>query len=275
MDLNELWQEHKVWILGAFAGLLFFLIGRSFIASTYNVDRPRKTILTAHSKTRKQPLYDRAALRRAKEEAAKLKERLDRRAKAIFFRARKAYRLEGKGDASLHYLNLTSAARKKAKEEMDAENVDFLVGNLGLPSKTPFDRDEIQEVLFGLDLVEDALDRLLLSSRKITETFPSQQGLASIEGLKIRPIKKGFGGRSARKKSIPELRSRVEVLLRFRADSLTIENFVESLLGGRDDSGISLRPLLLKSFKMEAVGQDPGDPLAVECVFLIVQGGKS
>ncbi|GEM_PF-2639012 len=275
MDLNELWQEHKVWILGAFAGLLFFLIGRSFIASTFNVDRSRKTILSAHAKTRKQALFDRAAFARAKKEAAQLKERLDRREKALFFHPRSKYLLDGKGDASLHYLNLTSAARKKVGEDMDAENVDFLAGNLGLPSKTPFDRDEIQEVLFGLDLVEDALDRLLLSSRSITERFPTEQGLASIEGLKIRTVKKGYGGRSARRRQIPELQPRVEVQLRFRADALTTENFVETLLGGKDGAGKTRRPLLLKSLKMEAVGKDPGDPLAVECVFLILQGGKS
>jgi hypothetical protein len=275
MDLNELWQEHKVWILGAFAGLLFFLIGRSFIASTFTVERSRKTILTAHSKTRKQALFDRAALKRAKEESTKLRERLERREKAIFFQARRNYLLEGKGDASLHYLNLTSAARKKTKEEMDAENVDFLAGNLGLPSKTPFDRDEIQEVLFGLDLVEDVLDRLLQSSREITAGFPTQIGLASIESLKIRPLKKGYVGRSARRRLIPELRPRVEILLRFRADSLTTENFVESLLGGGGGTAASKRPLLLKNIKMEEVGQDPGDPLSVECSFLIMQGGKS
>ncbi|HHI79086.1 MAG TPA: hypothetical protein ENK02_03830 [Planctomycetes bacterium] len=275
MDLNELWQEHKVWILGAFAGLLFFLIGRSFISSTFSIERSRKTILSAHAKTRKQPLYDRAAYRKAQEEAKTLRERIDRRAKALFFQARPEYRLEGKGDASLHYLNQTSAARKRVKEEMDAENVDFLARNLGLPSKTPFDRDEIQEVLYGLDLVEDALDRLLESSRIITERFANQSGLASVESLKIRPIKKGYAGRSVRKKQIPELLPRVEVLLRFRADSLTTEGFVESLLGGKAPGGAERRPLLLKGIKIEEVGQDPGDPLAVECNFVILQGGKS
>ena len=31
MDLNDIWQEHKTWIIGCFAGLVAFLVGNAVV----------------------------------------------------------------------------------------------------------------------------------------------------------------------------------------------------------------------------------------------------
>ncbi len=274
MDLNEFWQESKNWILGVLAGVVLFFLADSWIRGNYDTGPARRSLTRAKTTLRKGKWYGAEDLRAARETGETLRARLDEARNRTLYRPREAFRLEGKGDPSLHYLSLTSKVREEIKRGMDAANVDFLAQDLGLPSQSPVDREEIRRVLVGLDILSDALERLLRASEGVVTLPGFHHGLTAVENLRIQ------GGRGFRRNRRPRVTSkspgigeRITARIKFRADSLTLESFLENLLGDGGEGGS--RPLLCESISIEDVGREPGEPLLVECTLVALSGGGS
>ncbi len=271
MDLNELWQAHKTWFLGVLAGIVLFFVADGWIRGRFTTVESRRRIARAKLDLRRTEWYGRDALRAAKAEGEALAQRLAAVERATLYRPRPEYQLEGKGDPSLHYLALTSKVREEVKRGMDASNVDFLAFDLGLPAQSPVDRAEIRRVLIGLDVLEDALQRLLDANEETAALPGFHTGLAAVENLRIqagRPSRRtprraggegeAFGG------------ERITAWMKFRADAVTVESFLERLLGGEGQ-----RPLLLSSLSIESVGEEVGEPLLVQCELVALVGEGS
>ena len=157
-------------------------------------------------------------------------------------------------------------------ERMEIANVDYLSEGLGLPAKNPEFREEKQRLLIGLDLISDAMDRLLDASETVTLNNPSADGLRSVLGIKIdgggrnslsrarrRPRRTGRNRNAA-----ASLGEEIKVSAKFRCDALTLELFLEALLGNQEK-----RPLVLSEIKVKDDNSDnSNEALLVNLVLL-------
>ncbi len=270
MDLNDLWQEHKTWILGVVGGLVIFLIANSMISSKFDVGPAYAKMGRARSKISGKEFYSKQTKFAAIEEGKELAKRLEGLEKRCYFAPGDDFLFEGKGDFSAHYIRLTTRITTELKRSMNAANVDFLATSLGLPSTSPTDRDEAQTVLLGLDIVQDALRRLLTASGSVLDAHPGQHGLRAVDSIKILA---GAGNRRFRRapgrKTKVDLGQQVSASLTFRADSMTLERFLDLLRASQaGGDSIAARPILLRRIKVEDVGREPGEPLKVSCELL-------
>ena len=261
MDLNDIWQEHKTWIIGCFAGLVAFLVGNAVVSSRYDTSGLESRISSARSRLMKTKWYGRAEGSAARADQEALDVELAKVEAKAYFRMRPDYDLAGKDGPTRHYLRQTSAVRKSVIDAMDGADVDFAARQLGLPVNSPVDRQETQLHLVGLDLIEDALTRLLVTSERVREQEPEAVGLRSIEkiSIQVRKRKRPSGtGFARRRKQTVDLGQRVGVSIRFRVDGTTLERFLEAMTGGD-------RALLLEDIDARTI---PGEPLDVRCKFL-------
>lgn len=268
MDLNDIWQEHKVWILGVLAGIVAFFVGSTLISNQYDTSKFRSTIRASQSTLRKKRFFGSAQRSLATKDEAAADRMLGGVEGRTYFVLRKDYDLTGKGDPTLHYLARTTQVKKEVQDAMDASNVEFTQQQLGLPANSPVDRSEIQKTLVALDLVEDALTRLLEAAATTVDDNPNAIGLRTVDKIQIdtkatSKRRRGRYARSRRTKKV-DLGPRVSVGLRFHADAITLQAFLESLL---DHDG--KRALLLESFTA-TTSDRPGEPMEVKCKLLAI-----
>lgn len=265
MDLNDIWQEHKVWILGLLGAIVAFLIVNGLISGHYDTKSLERTIGVSRSKLRQKEWYKAAERRVAMQDKTRLDEELARVEARTYFRIRPKFDLKGKGNATLHYLQTTTEVKGRVQEAMDAASVDFTQQQLGLPANSPVDRQETQKTLVALDLIDDALSRLLEASDQVQLGNPDAQGLRALDQIQIDTGSKTvrgprrFGGRRQRKEV--DLGERVAVKVRFHTDAVTLRSFLESLVTA------DRRPLLLENLAAKSPDK-PGEPMAVTCRFL-------
>ena len=271
MDLNDIWQQHKVWILGSLASLILFFVADRWIANSFSTAAYVRTLKGARLTIGKEhytPVQKREAQKR-KNELMATREALETKS---YFRPGVDFLLEGKSTPDLHYINKTEEVKKATLERMEIANVDYLSEGLGLPAKNPEFREEKQRLLIGLDLISDAMDRLLDASETVTLNNPSADGLRSVLGIKIdgggrnslsrarrRPRRTGRNRNAA-----ASLGEEIKVSAKFRCDALTLELFLEALLGNQEK-----RPLVLSEIKVKDDNSDnSNEALLVNLVLL-------
>jgi hypothetical protein len=268
MDLNDIWQEHKVWILSVLAGVVVFFIADNMITNHFGIDAKRSQIGRLNSKIKSREYYDRTTLAKARDEEKRLDTALARAKDETIFRVGDEFTLEGKGDPSLHYLQLSSEKRNQIRSMMDSRNVEFLPLALGLPKASPTDPQELARMLRGLDLVDDAMRRLVAASDEVEATMPDQidlVGLRKVSKINIRLISTE---QSRRRNNSDMLGERISVSMEFESDGVTLERFMHSL-SAKETGDAKVRPLLLSSLRTQS-GDEPGEPMLVKCEFLVL-----
>jgi hypothetical protein len=263
MDLSDIWQEHKNWILGILAGVVLFFVGSSLISSQFDLSTAQAQARRATAQVTRGEFFQAKDQTAARRSVSAIEERLDALRALSYFVPRKEYLLEGKGDYSTHYLATSSDASQRMRRAMNTANVDLLANNLGLPASSPTQRGEVQRYLLGLDLVTDALDRLLAASDEVLRELPGQHGLRTIERLQIQKPPRAARNRY-RGKDFVELGDKVLARIEFRADSVTLERWLERLRARPGQSGPGARPILLDSIQVQDVGRESGEPLEVK-----------
>lgn len=261
MDLNDIWQEHKVWILGVLGGIVVFLIAKGFISSQYDTSGFTRRIGSAKAKLRRNSFYTVRERREATKDEKALEDRLGTVEGKTYFAMRKPFDLAGKGDPTVHYLATTTDVKNRVAEAMDDASVDFSQRQLGLPSISPTDRQDTQRTLVALDLIDDVLQRLLEASDQVLENNPESLGLRALDQIQIDIGAKARRRPRSRKKKQVDLGDRVGVKVRFHADSVTLRVFLESLIAA-DKRKLLLGDVLAKT------SDTPGEPMSVTCQFL-------
>jgi len=260
MDLNDIWQQHKTWILGALGGLILFLIGNSMISNAYSTAGFRVQIAKA-KKALKEKHYGAKAKHEAEAQKAQLEKRLTHLRDRLEFHPRKAFLLEGQQQGpAVYYLRQEGQVRARLLEAMESIGVEFGAQDLGMPTEPPIGRDVKQLYLHGLDLIDDTLTRLLDSASEATLRNPQVHGLRAVESIKLDTgVTKSRRSRSSRRiRAKEDVRKSVKASLRFRCDALTLQIFVERMLGND-----KLRPLVISNFEAVDKGDRPGQPLLV------------
>ena len=92
MDLDEIWQEHKRFIVTVVAGMALYFIGGTVLDSVYGADIRDATSAVSRSKRAlAQGMYDRADQRDAEEQNAALLERFAALERAVAFAPRDGF----------------------------------------------------------------------------------------------------------------------------------------------------------------------------------------
>ncbi|MCB9918504.1 MAG: hypothetical protein H6832_08880 [Planctomycetes bacterium] len=257
MDLNDLWQQHKTWLLGILGGLIVFLVANTWISRRFDTTSLDTRIARGRAELRKS--YYGSAQRKSAREDSKLLERERGAVGAMtFFTPRPAFDLAGKGDPTFHYIPTASQVKRDVRQAMDIANVQFGAPELGMPPNNPVEREEIQETLIALDLVDDALARLLEASRAVQLAQPDARGLAAVDQIRIEAVAAPrTAGYSRSKSPGVDLGTVVRVSMRFHCDPMTLQTYLESCAGSSKQRALLVHELMAKA------GDEPGEPMEV------------
>jgi hypothetical protein len=261
VDLNDIWQEHKRWILGVLGGAAVFFVARSVIGSVFDPETPWRGAMSTVAQVNKAELYTAQSRDKATQDRTVLAAASGEARKKTEFRPAGDLDLtDQQGSVSVHYNTVTSDVKKRIRAEADRLNVRIEAKELGLPANSPTDRDEIQRTLIGLDLVREALTRLFDVAEKVRAQRDDAIAVESVQKIQIqaRPQVRRGGAAAAlagKARPIEDLLDQVDVQLEFRADAPTVTGLLEAFRNHE-------RPILVDKLKIEE-GKDPGDPLGV------------
>ena len=251
MDIHDLWQEHKRFILGVLGGLLAFWIGWLVIGSVWDesaaLKRARADVQSVSGE-----LYDDKALTELRDENEKLTQTEQALVKALAFKPRDEFQLEGKGPADLHFDTTNRKMRQRWRALCEDKNVELLDRNLEWA--IPTEREDIQSTLLAFDLIDHAVQRLLVAHDAVRKKDPEALGLIAIDKLRVDKQKGSQGYRGAQTKLRIEevlLEDRVEFAL--RCDAAVLWLFCEACRSASP-------PIALADFKF-VQGKSAGDPL--------------
>lgn len=261
MDFQDLWQEHKKWILGVVAGVIVFLVARGVVRSVYDGDDAERRVTTVVRSVRGQDLYSADERKRIDEEGRALAALEARLRSAQEFVPAEDYVLAGKGDPDTWFDVVQRRVRSRLLSRAQASGVEFADRDLKWPA--PVGREEIRTTLIGLAVLEQAAERLLDAGATVRSADPEALGLQSVDALAVDPKQQGRTqrrGRVRRTGDSTDIGERVEeftVSFTFRCDYATLARFFESCRG--QDPVLTLLPEL----KIQQ-GNQIGDPLIVK-----------
>ena len=260
MDLQEFWQENKRWLLSAVLGVAVFFVAKGVIESTF-LDQ---TVLAQHRRLlgeARGERYGREALQAAQREADALKAEEARLLQAVAFDLGEDFELAGRSDPAVYFTELDARLRKDIRDELDARDVGFEAR--ALDWATPQNAGDVRAMMLGMNLMNEAFQRLLQAHDAVRDADPVAFGLSSVERLKIdtalahggrRGIRRTSGGRRSGPE-LPEGSQEETVTFRIEVDGPTLHAWLERCRGQQPPIG--LRDLSVKA------GKEPEDPLVV------------
>ena len=189
MDLNDIWQEHKIFITSVIIGSIIFLISFSWISSSYDtkglimeINRTKRTIARGGK-------YGRKALLELRNINKKVLERLKKDREKIEFKTRKEFDASKEQYPYRLYATITGKVQEEIRDLCDQANVrlDSRKGadRIGLPPSSPIDKEEIRKTLIGLDLAHRGLLMLIQAGEKAQSKARRAYGLVSIDKIII------------------------------------------------------------------------------------------
>lgn len=153
MDLNDVWQNHKRFILGIGGGAVAFLIGTTVIASTWNVKNAKDGVLRRAAEIRKINAPTQSDLSSLIGECDRLKERLDGLYARMRYETRPEFVIPSNESPDLFFNRRRDEVSEKLVAGARRLNIQ-VKPTLGLPEFTPSGSEAIQRYLRALDLVE-------------------------------------------------------------------------------------------------------------------------
>ena len=194
MDLNDVWQEHKRFILTVAVGALVFLIANLIVSSIYEDDLARANSRSlATRRELAKPLYVARDRNRAQEQNDQLRAALEQLEARVAFQPREEFTLDPDGGAeSIQYQRIASRVRDDLLPRAARANL-VLEDTLGLPALSPTEPYKIERYLEALDVVERTV-RLAIDagatriddiSIKLDPSLLSRAGTGTVERTKI------------------------------------------------------------------------------------------
>ncbi len=157
MDLHDLWQENKRFVIQVALGALVFLIGLYSIQTVYgdelDLERANRVRL---ERQLAEPRFEAADRDEARGENEALREVLARLAGAVAFEPRTEFTVLESTSAVNQYHRAVAAVRDRLLLVAGRSNL-FVDRDLGLPKLSPSNEEEIARYLAGLDAVERAV----------------------------------------------------------------------------------------------------------------------
>lgn len=252
MDIGEIWEEHKKFIVAVGAALVVFFIGTRIVNSMYVSPANRLDASAARlaSKLRKGASPDSSDLRDARNNGEAADERLAQIEARISYAIDPRFRLEPGADFDLVYNDRYREVRDAILQRASIEDVD-IDPSIGMPDTTPQDRVDVERHLKALDQIRRVLGMAM------------DNGVVAIPF--VRMLEEGRRGFLASQAYLE--RTRVEYEMTGSADS--IFGLVEALQAGDTFLGvtscrITLDPkaegLVRATLEVVAIETDPDAP---------------
>ena len=194
MDLNDLWQEHKRFIVAIAIGLTAFLVGTIAIDRMFGSERRAATLrLTANERNLRSERYGPDALSQARAENEALLEAVEALEAAAVFRPRPEFVLGSEsGSASGQYFSLVDRVRGEILT-LASRNRVRIPSDLGLEMLQTTRAEIIERHLEALDLidrvtrlaVELGVERIDGIQVRLDPAFDSRSGVGSVERTRV------------------------------------------------------------------------------------------
>ena len=191
MDLDEIWQEHKRFIVTVVAGMALYFIGGTVLDSVYGADIRDATSAVSRSKRAlAQGMYDRADQRDAEEQNAALLERFAALERAVAFAPRDGFTIPTDAPDVAQNTYLSAVERVSADlEDLASRTRAVLPDGLGLDMLETRNVGAIERHLHALDLLERATAMALDAGvRRVRDVrveldpaFRAGRGLGAVE----------------------------------------------------------------------------------------------
>jgi hypothetical protein len=196
MDLTDIWQEHKKFILAIAAALLVWLIGKGTLNANYDVDSVAGRIRSIDSGLRRKENIKASTVSGVRTEVEGLRARLTELVQEMDFRPDEVFVLPpGEPNPTSHCWSTIRYVQKVLVDE--AERLDIRVPEkLGLDNAAPTDREEIRRTLRALNIIHNVVLSCI------------QSGVRSVQRIRIEDeAKRRAGGTSF----VSELRVEFEI----------------------------------------------------------------
>ncbi len=163
MDLNDLWQGNKKFILSVGAGFVLVLIVKAIIGSVWGSASLSQDVRTLGAKIRKAEAPKSRQLTELQTACTALDEGLEHLYARLKFETEDEYLLpKGGRSPDLTYNEIRSRARDELVEAAGRRNI-LIEESLGLPEFTPSGREAIQRCLRGLNVVEQVVQEGIIA----------------------------------------------------------------------------------------------------------------
>ncbi|MAG57289.1 MAG: hypothetical protein CMJ83_13430 [Planctomycetes bacterium] len=182
--MNDMFQEHKKFLVTHVAGLLVFLILWLIVGAMFNSDIARNKRKERTSKLKAaQSVPKGVSIRELREAKTRQDDAIKRLRAAVERSPASEYTLAGVSDPDLHYNAITQKIRDEVVEECMIRNVEFLEAaeELGRPTKFPKLPHEFAWYLRGLEMVRQVLDLVVKAHEDVLP-----EGVARIERINIK-----------------------------------------------------------------------------------------
>jgi len=152
MDLADIWQEHKKFILAVVAALVILLVGKGVIGGQHDYEgksREARTLVAAMDKV---PVIADRDLRALEEHVDGLRERLAADAATMGYRPDDLFVLPPGEAQPTRYVWNRILEMKALRDEAEREDI-LIPDNLGLADSAPTDTEEIRRTLRALNVI--------------------------------------------------------------------------------------------------------------------------
>jgi hypothetical protein len=259
MNMAEIWEEHKVFLMGLGAAVVVFFVTSGILGSAYfdaadDVEAKGDRLITTLASI---PDPARGALREIETIKKELAKTVEENARRVELRPGESFSLPPSGrDADLRFNALVQKLREELVDASAPLDVTVDPG-LGLPESTPTSRQEIEGYTVGLQVVERVC------------RIAVEEGALSIAPIRILPRSVSRFGRGERFVEKIEVEARVtgfaESIVALLGRLQHGEDYVplgaSSLNRARDGSGLVTADLLLYGTRIHpdrpAVAADP------------------
>lgn len=167
MDLNDLWQGNRRFILAVGGGFVLFLIAKGVIGSVYDV--PAAQAQQLRGRLARTPAPDTTAVRVLEAETAALDERIAALEARMRYEPLPRYVLPRDERSPDLFYNAARSAAEEDLVQLTARSNLRVDPSLGLPDLFPNGREEIQRYLRGLSVVERVVEKSLLARVRALE----------------------------------------------------------------------------------------------------------
>jgi hypothetical protein len=194
MDLENLWQENKRFVLTVAGGVLVFMIGEMIIGQVFGdeLNAERRSVASAN-RDLGEAMFGADDLTRARSENRALRGALQDLAHAAAFSAREQYRIDpAAGSASSQFFGTVSSAREELLT-LAGRNDLRVPDAVGLPALSPTRDGDIERHLEALDLIDrvvhacvDAgVERIDSIDIKLDPKLDAREGVGRVERTRV------------------------------------------------------------------------------------------
>jgi hypothetical protein len=192
MDLTDLWQQHKKFILAVAGALLILLIGRGVLQAFYPVAEVRRSAATLASEIKKADDVKAATVRDVESEVEALRARYRELTQSMRFKPNELFVLPANESNPRSFFFKTVLGLQRALVDA-AEKQDIRVPEaLGLKDTSPTEPEEIRRTLLALNVIHEVVYQAIANGVRRVERIHIEdeqrgraRGSSFVKGLQV------------------------------------------------------------------------------------------